>query len=116
MRRGFQRIMASVNKQSLRQAYDTLKGQFETLCAKGKMGSESRALFQARDWEHVYGHRVYYLESFVDPERFQGRCYRAAHWLFLGRTTGRGKPERSRKAILAYPLTQHFRHRLCRFG
>lgn len=74
------------------------------------------------DWEHVYAHPVYYLESFVDPERFQGTCYRAANWLLLGRTTGRGKadhtnkPNRSRKEVLGYPLTRHFRHQLCRFG
>ena len=75
-----------------------------------------------RDWEHVYAHPVYYLESFVDPERFQGTCYRAANWRFLGRTTGRGKadhtnkPNRSRKAVLGYPLTRHFRPLLCRIG
>ncbi len=74
----------------------------------------------SRDWEHVYAHPVYYLESFVDPERFQGTCYRAANWLFLGRTKGLGKaahtnkPNRSRKEVLGYPLTKRFRHRLCR--
>jgi hypothetical protein len=73
------------------------------------------------DWEAVYAHPLYYLESFVDPERFAGTCYRAANWLFLGRTTGRGKadqtkkPNRSRKEVLGYPLTAHFRQRLCRF-
>ena len=72
------------------------------------------------DWERVYAHPVYYLESFVDPERFQGTCYRAANWLFLGRTKGLGKaahtnkPNRSRKEVLGYPLTKRFRHRLCR--
>ena len=39
--------MASVKKQSLREEYDALKGRFEGLCAEGKMGQESRALFQA---------------------------------------------------------------------
>jgi hypothetical protein len=39
--------MPSVNKQSLREEFDTLKARFELLCAEGKMGSESRALFQA---------------------------------------------------------------------
>ena len=74
------------------------------------------------DWEAVYAHPLYYLESFVDPERFAGTCYRAANWLFLGQTTGRGKadqtkqPNRSRKEVLGYPLTQHFRQRLCRLG
>ena len=75
----------------------------------------------SREWEAVYAHPLYYLESFVDPERFAGTCYRAANWLFLGRTTGRGKadqtkkPNRSRKEVLGYPLTAHFRQRLCRF-
>jgi hypothetical protein len=76
----------------------------------------------SRDWEQVYAHPVYYLESFVDPQRFQGTCYRAANWRFLGRTTGRGKadhtnqPNRPHKEVLGYPLTKHFRHRLCRIG
>ena len=76
----------------------------------------------ARDWEAIYAHRLYYLESFVDPQRFRGTCYRAANWLFLGRTTGRGKadqthkPNRSRKEVLGYPLTKGFRQLLCRVG
>jgi hypothetical protein len=67
----------------------------------------------SRDWEHVYAHRVYCLESFVDPQRFQRTCYRAANRLFLGRTTGRGqadhtkKPNRSRKEVLGYTLTKN---------
>jgi hypothetical protein len=74
----------------------------------------------SRDWEALYAHPVYYLESFVDPTRFQGTCYRAANWQFLGRTTGRGKadhtkkPNRSYKQVVGYPLTRHFRSRLCR--
>jgi hypothetical protein len=73
-----------------------------------------------RDWEAVYAHPLYYLESFVDPQRFRGTCYRAANWLFLGRTSGRGKADqthranRSRKEVLGYPLTRRFRQRLCR--
>jgi transposase len=39
--------MASVNKTSLREEFDALKGEFERLCANGKMAQESRALFQA---------------------------------------------------------------------
>ena len=67
------------------------------------------------DWQRVYGHLVYFLETFVDPARSRGTCYQAANWLVLGRTTGRGKadhtnrPNRSRKAILGYPLTPRFR-------
>jgi len=58
------------------------------------------------------------LETFVDPERFHGTCYRAANWIRLGLTTGRGKndrtnqPNRSRKAHWVYPLTKDFRRHL----
>jgi hypothetical protein len=70
------------------------------------------------DWQQLYGHRIYLLETFVDPERFRGTCYRAANWIYLGLTTGRGKndrtnqPNRSRKEHWAFPLTPDFRHRL----
>jgi len=67
------------------------------------------------DWERIYGHPIYFLETFVDPERFRGTCYRAPNWVVLGRTTGRGKddqthrPNRSLKEVLGYPLTPRFR-------
>jgi Domain of unknown function (DUF4338) len=70
------------------------------------------------DWERVYRHPVYFLETFVDPERFRGTCYRAANWIVLGRTTGRGKdsqskrPNRPIKDVLGYPLTPNFRQLL----
>ena len=41
----------------------------------------------------LYQHPIYFLETFVDPERFRGTCYRAVNWVLLGRTTGRG-PEK----------------------
>jgi hypothetical protein len=72
------------------------------------------------DWQRVYGHPIYFLETFVDPERFRGTCYRAANWVLLGRTTGRGKqsnsyvPNRSIKEVLGYPLTPKFRDLLGR--
>src|SRR2546425_1459847 len=71
-----------------------------------------------RDWERIYGHPVYYLETFIDPQRWRGTCYRAANWIALGFTTGRGKasnsqrPNRSLKQVLAYPLDKRFRHLL----
>jgi hypothetical protein len=71
-----------------------------------------------RDWERVYGHPVYFLETFVDSARFRGTCYRAANWIVLGRTTGRGKdsqskrPNRPIKDVLGYPLTKDFRQLL----
>jgi len=70
------------------------------------------------DWQQVYGHPIYYLETFVDPARFRGTCYRAANWIALGPTTGRGHnaPSKARtqpvKEVLGYPLTPDFRQRL----
>jgi len=70
------------------------------------------------DWQRMYGHPIYFLETFVDPERFRGTCYRAANWVLLGRTTGRGKqsnsyvPNRSIKEVLGYPVTKRFRELL----
>ena len=70
------------------------------------------------DWERIYGHRVVFLETFVDPTRYKGTCYRAANWTVLGRTTGRGKNDLTHKAnrpikeILGYPLCGDFRQRL----
>jgi len=71
------------------------------------------------EWQRVYGHRLGYLETFVDSSRYRGTCYRAANWVFLGRTTGRGKddlthkPNRPIKDVLGYPLSRRFRESLC---
>ena len=70
------------------------------------------------DWQRMYGHPIYFLETFIDPERFRGTCYRAANWVLMGRTTGRGKqsnsyaPNRSIKEVLGLPLTKRFRELL----
>ena len=72
----------------------------------------------SRDWERMYGHAVYFAETFIDPGRFRGTCYRAANWKLLGLTTGRGKasnskrPNRPIKQVLGYPLTRKFRELL----
>ena len=72
------------------------------------------------DWRRAYNHPIYYLESFVDTERFAGTCYKAANWKCLGQTTGRGIKDKkhivslSRKDVLGYPLTKDFREKLCR--
>lgn len=72
------------------------------------------------DWQRVYGHPVHFVETFVDPTRFKGTCYRAANWVHLGRTTGRGKddqtgkPNRTIKDVLGYPLDKRFREFLGR--
>jgi hypothetical protein len=70
------------------------------------------------DWERMYHHPVYFAETFIDPGRFRGTCYRAANWVLLGHTTGRGKddqthkPNRSVKEVLGLPLTPRFRELL----
>ena len=70
------------------------------------------------DWEKLYGYRPLLLETLVDGERFRGTCYRAANWMVLGRTTGRGKddqthrPNRPIKEVLALPLHRKFRELL----
>ena len=46
------------------------------------------------DWQRRCGYRPVLLETFVDPERYGGTCYQAANWIGLGRTTGRGRPDR----------------------
>jgi hypothetical protein len=72
----------------------------------------------SEDWERLYQHPIYFVETFVDPTRFRGTCYRAANWIRLGETTGRGKddhtnrPNRSIKEVLGYPLTRRFRELL----
>jgi hypothetical protein len=72
----------------------------------------------ARDWQQLYAHPVYWLETFIDPARFKGTCYRAANWIVLGRTTGRGKNAPSKKPrfpvkeVLGLPLTPRFRELL----
>ena len=82
------------------------------------LGRMTRQLSQA--WSEVYGHPVYLAETFIDPTRYRGTCYRAANWLDLGQTQGRGKddlthrPNRSLKNVLALPLCRDFRERLLR--
>ena len=72
----------------------------------------------ARDWRRIYNHPICYLETLVDKTRFAGTCYKAANWINLGDTTGRGKndhthkPNRSIKAVWGYPLTRDFRRLL----
>jgi hypothetical protein len=72
-----------------------------------------------RDWESRYHYSPVLLETFVERERFQGTCYRAANWMHVGHTQGRGKLDRQGqrllpvKEIFLYPLRRDFRRRLC---
>ena len=72
------------------------------------------------DWEIRYGYRPLLLETLVDAARFRGTCYRAANWIHVGQTAGRGRMDREHKAhaqavkdIYVYPLVRDARQRLC---
>jgi|SRR5215831_325319 len=71
------------------------------------------------DWETRYGVRPVLLETLVDPARYRGTCYRAANWVEVGTTQGRGRMDRfhrtqgNSKYIFLYPLHRHWQARLC---
>jgi Domain of unknown function (DUF4338) len=71
------------------------------------------------DWLAGYGVQPVLLETLVDPARYRGVCYRAANWVEVGMTQGRGRMDHSgntqgvRKQIFLYPLHRHWRQRLC---
>lgn len=84
----------------------------------------SHALGQAArrvgdDWQKRWGYRPLLLETFVDPQLYEGTCYLAANWQYLGMTTGQGLARRGKsysttpKKIFVKPLAQHFRSALC---
>src|SRR5690606_19305375 len=79
----------------------------------GRMSTEL-----SRGWQELYAHPIYFTETFVDPERNRGTCYRAANWTPLGLTKGRGKDDhtnrqnRSLKLLFGYPLVRDFRRLL----
>lgn len=81
------------------------------------LGLAARRLPQ--DWQQRYGYRPVLLETFVDSTRFEGTCYRAANWLRVGQTRGRGKLDRQHrhglpvKDVWLYPLHRRFRSVLC---
>lgn len=70
------------------------------------------------DFEQRYNYRPWLLESFVDKARYLGTCYRAANWIRVGCTKGRGRQDRVRqvpetpKDIYMYPLEKEFRTKL----
>ena len=70
------------------------------------------------DWQMVYNHPIYFLETFVDTRRFSGTCYKAANWRFIGNTKGQGKNNKTNKQMLSikalwgYPLKNNFRQLL----
>lgn len=71
------------------------------------------------DWQARYGYRPLLLETLVDTQRFRGTCYRAANWLHVGQTAGRGRMDREHqnhgqavKDIYVYPLVRDAREHL----
>jgi hypothetical protein len=80
------------------------------------LGRMARML--SADWQRIYAHPIYFVETFIDPQRFRGTCYRAANWIPIGVTTGRGKDDQTHRAnrpikeVLGYPLVKDFRQRL----
>ena len=73
----------------------------------------------AEDWNHRYGYRPVLMETFVETPRFAGTCYRAANWIHVGQTRGRGKLDTRHQAALAirdiwlYPLEKNGRSIPC---
>jgi hypothetical protein len=72
-----------------------------------------------RDWEKLYGYRPLLLETLVDAERFRATGYRAANWMALGQTSGRGRMDRRHAAhgeavkdLYVYPLCRQAAERL----
>ncbi|MDD4860709.1 MAG: DUF4338 domain-containing protein [Smithellaceae bacterium] len=90
----------------------------ESSCLASYLLALSRR-FVSQDWQDLYRHPIYLLETFVDTERFKGTCYKADNWICVGQTTGLGKLSTSRqpllpkKAVYVYPLIKNFRRELC---
>ncbi len=72
------------------------------------------------DWHRRYGYRPVLFETFVETARHRGTCYKAANWINVGQTTGRGKKSTVHhqiipiKDIWLYPLHKNFASVLCR--
>jgi len=70
------------------------------------------------DWEAKYGHGLAAMETFVERSRFHGTCYKAANWVCVGRTAGRGRNDRQHaralpeKDIYLLPLSRQWQERL----
>jgi hypothetical protein len=85
------------------------------------LGSKILSLISRRissDWQARYNYAPALLETFVEKKRFQGTCYKAANWVCVGDTQGRGKPDIKHecklpiKSVWLYPLRKDFRKRL----
>lgn len=67
------------------------------------------------DFEAKYGFRPWLLETFIDTEQYRGSCFKAANWIWVGRTQGRGRQDRAKtspesvKDIYLMPLNRTLR-------
>jgi hypothetical protein len=74
----------------------------------------------SNDWQQRYGYELLLVETFVDPDKFKGVCYRAANWEAIGQTAGREdgfanrKVSTGKKDVYVYKLRADARERLCR--
>ena len=108
--RHLQRIVS--NSRFLILPWVQVKGLASTILARA-----ARQL--TADWRHHYGHDPLLLETLVDSSRFPGTCYRAANWICVGETTGRGRMDRQHQAhnpaklIFVLPLHRDCRELLC---
>jgi hypothetical protein len=76
----------------------------------------------ADDWCECYGIRPVLMETLVDQSQFKGTCYKAANWLHVGETTGRGRMDRQNKRkgmavkdVFIYPLSKKFQQELLEY-
>ena len=71
------------------------------------------------DWAQAYGYKPLLLETYVESKRFAATSYRAANWIHVGKTRGRGRQDREHrqnkpiKDIYLYPLVPDCQKRLC---
>jgi hypothetical protein len=86
------------------------------------LASKVLALVQKRlphDWAQAYGYKPVLLETYVEAKRFEATCYRAANWIYVGKTCGRGRQDREHrekkpiKNIYLYPLVSDWQKHLC---
>jgi len=72
-----------------------------------------------QDWQNRYKYKPVLFETFVEIPRFTGGCYKAANWIHVGITKGRGRNDRYNKAnlpkkdIWLFPLDKRFKQKLC---
>ncbi len=70
-------------------------------------------------WQELWGYSPVLIETFVDPVRYQGICYKAANWQYLGMTTGQGLVRKGKsytttpKKIFIQPLVKNYSDLLC---